>query len=62
MRTLVEGIRDGQTRDWGSQLVTRRATTHQTWGSQFVTVYLSLPPTRHDLTQGQKPEGRLKWG
>ena len=21
--------------------------------------YLSLPPTRHDLTQGQKPEGRL---
>ena len=23
--------------------------------------YLSLPPTRHDLTQGQKPEGRLKW-
>ena len=25
-------------------------------------MYLSLPPTRHDLTQGQKPEGRLKWG
>ena len=25
-------------------------------------IYLSLPPTRHDLTQGQKPEGRLKWG
>ena len=24
--------------------------------------YLSLPPTRHDLTQCQKPEGRLKWG
>ena len=23
--------------------------------------YLSLPPTRHDLTQGQKPERRLKW-
>ena len=23
---------------------------------------LSLPPTRYDLTQGQKPEGRLKWG
>ena len=23
--------------------------------------YLSLPPTRQDLTQGQKPEGRLKW-
>ena len=23
---------------------------------------MSLPPTRHDLTQGQKPEGRLKWG
>ena len=22
-------------------------------------VYLSLPPTRQDLTQGQKPEGRL---
>ena len=22
-------------------------------------IYLSLPPTRHDLTQGQKPEGRL---
>ena len=25
-------------------------------------VYLSLPPTRHDLTHSQKPEGRLKWG
>ena len=25
-------------------------------------VYLSLPPTRHDLTHGQKPKGRLKWG
>ena len=24
--------------------------------------YLSWPPTRQDLTQGQKPEGRLKWG
>ena len=24
-------------------------------------IYLSLPPTRHDLTQGQKPEGLLKW-
>ena len=24
--------------------------------------YLSLPPARQDLTQGQKPEGRLKWG
>ena len=24
--------------------------------------HLSLPPTRHDLTQGQKPEDRLKWG
>ena len=22
--------------------------------------YLSLPPTRHDLTQGQKPEGRMQ--
>ena len=28
----------------------------------FGAQYLSLPPTRHDLTQGQKPEGRLKWG
>ena len=25
-------------------------------------MYLFLPPTRHDLTQGQKPEGQLKWG
>ena len=24
--------------------------------------YLSLLPTRYDLTQGQWPEGRLKWG
>ena len=23
---------------------------------------MSLPPTRQDLTQGQKPEGQLKWG
>ena len=30
--------------------------------SQERAVYLSLPPTRYDLTQGQKPEGRLKWG
>ena len=29
---------------------------------QYVAFYLSLPPTRHDLTQGQKPEGWLKWG
>ena len=25
-------------------------------------MYLSLPSTRQDLTQGQKPEIRLKWG
>ena len=25
-------------------------------------MYLSLPPTRQDLTQGQKSEGRLKRG
>ena len=25
-------------------------------------LYLSLPPTRHDLTQGQKPEGPIKVG
>ena len=25
-------------------------------------VYLSLPPTRQDLTQGQRLEGRLLWG
>ena len=24
-------------------------------------MYLSLPPIRQDLTQGQKPENRLKW-
>ena len=34
--------------------------------NQYITrkpvFYLSLPPTRHDLTEGQKPEGRLKWG
>ena len=29
---------------------------------KHATEYLSLPPTRHDLTQGQKPEGQLKWG
>ena len=23
--------------------------------------YLPMPPNRHGLTQGQKPEGRLKW-
>ena len=28
--------------------------------STLVAGYLSLPPTRHDLTQGQKPEGQLK--
>ena len=27
-----------------------------------IRVDLSLPPTRQDLTQGQKPEGQLKWG
>ena len=30
--------------------------------SQECAVYLSLPPSRHDLTQGQKSERRLKWG
>ena len=25
-------------------------------------LFVVAPPTRHDLTQGQKPEGRLKWG
>ena len=35
---------------------------HYTWFTLSVSVYLSLPPTRQDLTQGQKPEGRLKWG
>ena len=25
-------------------------------------IYLLLPPTRHNLTHGQKPEGRLKCG
>ena len=29
---------------------------------KYSSVYLSLPPTRQDLTEGQKPEGRLKWG
>ena len=24
--------------------------------------YLPMSPTRQGLTQGQKPEGRLKWG
>ena len=28
--------------------------------TRLVGGYLSLPPTRHDLTKGQKPEGRLK--
>ena len=34
------------------------------WGvptSTWNICYLSLPPTRQDLTQGQWPEGRLKW-
>ena len=30
--------------------------------SQELAVYLSLPPTSHTLTRGQKPEDRLKWG
>ena len=25
-------------------------------------LFCAKSPTRHDLTQGQKPEGRLKWG
>ena len=32
------------------------------WQVGQVVLYLSLPPTRQDLTQGQKSEGRLKWG
>ena len=41
-----------------------RAPHHRTQENarQGRALYLSLPPTRHDLTQGQKPEGRLKWG
>ena len=29
---------------------------------QAYKIDLSLPPTRQDLIQGQKPEGQLKWG
>ena len=29
---------------------------------EYIPIYLSLSPTWQDLTQGQKPEGRLKWG
>ena len=29
--------------------------------SSIGAMYLSLPPTRHDLTQGQKPEGQFDW-
>ena len=40
------------------------AASHQTRLDKSIILgwYLSLPPTTHDLTQGQKPEGRLKWG
>ena len=30
-------------------------------GPYFIVRYLSLPPTRQDLTLGQMPERRLKW-
>ena len=36
--------------------------TNPNVGPGTYAMYLPLPPTRHDLTQGQKPEGRLKWG
>ena len=30
--------------------------------SDYSSLYLSLPPTRQDLTQGRWPEGRFLWG
>ena len=47
-KRYVEGVQNGRRFSW--------------YGYVKIAMYLSLPPTRHDLTQGQKPEGRLKWG
>ena len=34
----------------------------KTWCAVKYLFICRCPPTRHDLTHGQKPEGRLKWG
>ena len=48
--------------DWPFQERFPRDDESRTHPATETAEYLSLPPTRHDLTQGQKPEGRLKWG
>ena len=68
MHTYVGGRKADLPREVGSTLEGKVNATAQNAGfllkelRQERAEYLSLPPTRHDLTQGQKPEGRLKWG
>ena len=68
MHTYVGGRKADLQREVGSTSEVKVNATAQNAGfllnelRQKRAIYLSLPPTRHDLTQGQKPEGRLKWG
>ena len=68
MHTYVGGRKADLLREVGSTPEGKVNATAQNAGfllkelRQELAEYLSLPPTRHDLTQGQKPEGRLKWG
>ena len=48
-------------REYRSQM-THLLTWLPSWIFLVKVLYFLLPPTRQDLTQGQKPEGWLKWG
>ena len=68
VHTYAGGRKAGLPREVGSTPEVKVNATAQNAGfllnelRQKRAIYLSLPPTRHDLTQGQKPKGRLKWG
>ena len=64
VHTYVGGRKADLPREVGSTPEDKVNATAQNAGfllCQELADYLSLPPTRHDLTQGQKPEDRLKW-
>ena len=50
------------TRIWEQTLARWYGKSALVHSAGILSFYLSLPPTRHDLIHGQKPECRLKWG
>ena len=59
---LLEAMNDRE--KWRERVRDIRASSMTWWWWWFLlhSRYLPTSPTRRGLTQGQKPEGRLKWG